>query len=149
MTCLRRRPPIAKPAYKKRAQTSSFDGALEKQDDRTNEKKCPELNLGHRFCIDLTENSPEGLLASLHSLEMEDAEALLVQSRPPSPILPPLPPAIPANSGYTAYWCEENIYLLAKTCLEDEIVNRDWDVYAVFISNEGRSVRHSFQLGMC
>ncbi|KAL5490419.1 hypothetical protein ACEPAI_5252 [Sanghuangporus weigelae] len=52
----------------------------------------------------------------------------------------PCPPLLPVDRVYTANYCEENIYLLAKTWLQDEQVRAHWSVYAVFISNNTRTV---------
>ncbi|THH08212.1 hypothetical protein EW145_g2854 [Phellinidium pouzarii] len=41
---------------------------------------------------------------------------------------------------YTANWCEENVYLLAKTFIEDRTTCELWRVYAIFISNRSKSV---------
>lgn len=38
--------------------------------------------------------------------------------------------------------------MLAQACLADEAVHRNWDVYAVFISNEGRTVSPAFGIRM-
>lgn len=51
------------------------------------------------------------------------------------------PPPVPLDRLYTANWCEENIYMLAKRFLEDESVRPVWSIYAIFISNKTRSVR--------
>ncbi|EJD05951.1 uncharacterized protein FOMMEDRAFT_26741 [Fomitiporia mediterranea MF3/22] len=50
------------------------------------------------------------------------------------------PPPVPLDRLYTANWCEENIYMLAKRFLEDESVRAVWSIYAIFISNRTRSV---------
>lgn len=53
-----------------------------------------------------------------------------------------IPPLFPIHSTYTAFYCEENVYLLTKQFLENEEIRELWDVFAVFISNSTRTVRH-------
>ncbi|KAL4253937.1 Protein N-terminal glutamine amidohydrolase [Abortiporus biennis] len=60
-----------------------------------------------------------------------------------NPLLTLHPPPIPQNAVYTSCYCEENIYLLAKTFQEQS--ERDpqafpWNVYVVFISNSNKTV---------
>jgi protein N-terminal glutamine amidohydrolase len=43
---------------------------------------------------------------------------------------------------YTSCYCEENIWLLCATFFEDVAIRAKWDIYAAFISNERKSVRH-------
>ncbi|KAL5533029.1 hypothetical protein ACEPAF_4805 [Sanghuangporus sanghuang] len=50
------------------------------------------------------------------------------------------PPLLPVDRVYTANYCEENIYLLVKRFLQDEQLRARWNVYAVFISNNTRTV---------
>jgi protein N-terminal glutamine amidohydrolase len=57
-----------------------------------------------------------------------------------SPCLEPLPPAVPGSAVYTKQYCEENIYLLAETFSRDSAVEETWDIFAVFISNDTRTV---------
>ncbi|GBE82628.1 hypothetical protein SCP_0410130 [Sparassis crispa] len=54
----------------------------------------------------------------------------------------PSPPALPADSVYTSCYCEENVYLLAQAFTARKETERDWrwDVYAVFVSNPGKTV---------
>ena len=61
---------------------------------------------------------------------------------------PPLP--LPSNAVYTSCYCEENIYLLAQTFAG--AVNAagraspgPWEIYVVFVSNGGKTVRNSFR----
>jgi len=50
-------------------------------------------------------------------------------------------PIIPENATYTACWCEENIYLLGKSFLDDLSGFRDeWKAYVAFMSNESKTV---------
>lgn len=61
------------------------------------------------------------------------------------------PPPLPPDSVYTSCYCEENIYLLAQafTQLSDTDSTADdrgpwpWQIYVVFISNGGKTVRDS------
>lgn len=61
------------------------------------------------------------------------------------------PPPLPPDSVYTSCYCEENIYLLAQafTQLSDADSTADdrgpwlWQIYVVFISNGGKTVRDS------
>ncbi|KAI5124492.1 hypothetical protein M0805_003019 [Coniferiporia weirii] len=50
------------------------------------------------------------------------------------------PPPLPLDSVYTANWCEENVYLLARSFLTDQKLCEVWRIYAVFISNHSKSV---------
>lgn len=53
-------------------------------------------------------------------------------------------PSVPDNAVYTACWCEENVYLLGMGFLKDhENLYNAWKVYAVFMSNESKTVRFS------
>ncbi|GLB35398.1 putative btb poz domain-containing protein [Lyophyllum shimeji] len=49
------------------------------------------------------------------------------------------PPALPITP-YTPSYCEENVYLLAQKFLGDPDVMRDWQMFAVFISNHTKTV---------
>lgn len=49
------------------------------------------------------------------------------------------PPSISSDQPYTACYCEENIYLLAKALESPEISNH-WETFVTFISNDTRSV---------
>lgn len=66
------------------------------------------------------------------------------------------PPSLPADRVYTSFYCEENIYLLAQyfhnqvaqaqaqsAPREADVKNADWlwDIYVIFISNDGKTVR--------
>lgn len=51
------------------------------------------------------------------------------------------PPPLPAASVYTANYCEENVFLLAKQFLEDPTVSMLWEVHVLFLSNRSKSVR--------
>ncbi|THH32980.1 hypothetical protein EUX98_g1205 [Antrodiella citrinella] len=58
-------------------------------------------------------------------------------------VYPLLPPTLPENSVYTSCYCEENIYLLGQALLADPAsfgLSARWEAYAVFISNEHKSV---------
>jgi len=55
------------------------------------------------------------------------------------------PPSVPATP-YTSFYCEENIYLLAQSYLEDYKIRGKWDVYVVFISNGIKQAISSSQL---
>jgi len=50
------------------------------------------------------------------------------------------PPSIPSDNVYTPYYCEENIYLLAKSFSADPQVVGTWDVFILFISNHNKAV---------
>lgn len=50
------------------------------------------------------------------------------------------PPPLPLLSVYTASYCEENVYLLAKQFLDDSLVSSLWEVHVLFISNPSKSV---------
>ena len=52
--------------------------------------------------------------------------------------MPPL--SLPQQCPYTSCWCEENIYLLCLHFLGDRSAMDDWNIYAVFISNESKTV---------
>lgn len=41
---------------------------------------------------------------------------------------------------YTSNYCEENIYLLIQRFLAQPEINKHWSVYAVFISNQTKTV---------
>ena len=61
---------------------------------------------------------------------------------------PPLP--LPSNAVYTSCYCEENIYLLAQTFAgAANAAGRaspwPWEIYVVFVSNGGKTVRNSFR----
>lgn len=77
---------------------------------------------------------------------------------PPSPTFSDIdididtsPPPLPPDSVYTSCYCEENIYLLAQafTLLSDADSTADnrglwpWQIYVVFVSNGGKTVRDS------
>ena len=51
-----------------------------------------------------------------------------------------IPTPLPPDSTYTSCYCEENIYLLCKTLLEDEELGKLWEPYVVFISNTCKMV---------
>ena len=51
-----------------------------------------------------------------------------------------IPTPLPPDSTYTSCYCEENIYLLCKTLLEDEELGKLWEPYVVFISNTSKMV---------
>ncbi|KLO18794.1 hypothetical protein SCHPADRAFT_804892, partial [Schizopora paradoxa] len=55
------------------------------------------------------------------------------------------PPSLPQNSIYTANYCEENVYFLAKHFLDDKEVSSRWDVFVIFISNTTKSVALWYQ----
>lgn len=94
-----------------------------------------------------------------YALSPESSPPLLVSEADASP--PSLfsdidkstsPPPLPPNSVYTSCYCEENIYLLAQafTQLSDADSTADdrarpwpWQIYVVFISNGGKTVRDS------
>lgn len=62
----------------------------------------------------------------------------------PSPVLTTAPPPLPSDALYTSCYCEENVYLLAKSF--QQIVEQDkeaflWDMYVVFISNRSKTVQ--------
>ena len=57
----------------------------------------------------------------------------------------PLPPPLPQDHVYTRCYCEENVFLLARTFLSGswrkrESLGRLWDVFVVFVSNETKTV---------
>ena len=61
---------------------------------------------------------------------------------------PPLP--LPSNAVYTSCYCEENIYLLAQTFAgaanaAGRASPGPWEIYVVFVSNGGKTVRNSFR----
>ncbi|KAL5511532.1 hypothetical protein ACEPAH_4749 [Sanghuangporus vaninii] len=66
------------------------------------------------------------------SFSAEETETFVTKRCPP--------PLLPVDRVYTANYCEENIYLLVKRLLQDEQVRAGWCVYAVFISNNTRTV---------
>lgn len=49
-------------------------------------------------------------------------------------------PALPSNSVYTRYYCEENAYLLAQAFYEQPSIREAWDIFVVFISNHTKTV---------
>ncbi|KZT74009.1 hypothetical protein DAEQUDRAFT_661282 [Daedalea quercina L-15889] len=53
-----------------------------------------------------------------------------------------MPPPLPADSIYTSCYCEENIYILAQAFASKAEADADWpwQVFAVFISNHGKTV---------
>ncbi|KAG7092393.1 hypothetical protein E1B28_008750 [Marasmius oreades] len=51
---------------------------------------------------------------------------------------PPLPPALPMEVQYTRFWCEENIYILARQFIQE--IDSRWKVFVVFISNTTKTV---------
>jgi len=56
---------------------------------------------------------------------------------------PLTPPMLPVNSIYTSCYCEENIYLLGQALHTDPTFTGSsprWEAYAMFISNEHKSV---------
>ncbi len=53
------------------------------------------------------------------------------------------PPPLPPDSIYTSCYCEENVYLLCRTFLETPSVVELWEIFAVFISNANKTVRHT------
>jgi N-terminal glutamine amidase len=54
-------------------------------------------------------------------------------------------PLLPTDdASYTSCYCEENVYLLARSFLARPHVTENWDINVVFISNPARSVRKSF-----
>lgn len=59
------------------------------------------------------------------------------------------PPPLPPDSVYTSCYCEENIYLLAQNFLAEAQTQASrglawpWEIYVVFISNRGKTVRVS------
>ncbi|KAJ8457430.1 hypothetical protein ONZ51_g11537 [Trametes cubensis] len=66
----------------------------------------------------------------------------------PTPTSPP-PPPLPPDSIYTSCYCEENIYLLAQTFTQLSESNATerrgpwpWQIFVVFISNGGKTVRN-------
>ncbi|TCD65624.1 hypothetical protein EIP91_002429 [Steccherinum ochraceum] len=50
------------------------------------------------------------------------------------------PPRLPANTVYTSCYCEENIYLLAQALQDGGPEARHWEAFAVFISNQSKTV---------
>ncbi|KDQ59505.1 hypothetical protein JAAARDRAFT_127313 [Jaapia argillacea MUCL 33604] len=50
------------------------------------------------------------------------------------------PPPLPLDAVYTPFYCEENIYLLAQSFLESNVVISVWEPFVVFISNTTKSV---------
>ena len=72
---------------------------------------------------------------------MTDSSALYNHTDDRDPLSPP---PLPQDSVYTSCYCEENIYLLAESfCDGARCVVPDWDVYAVFVSNDQKTVRVS------
>lgn len=52
-----------------------------------------------------------------------------------------LPPVVPENTTYTAYWCEENIYLLGRQLLDEcEGFAEKWKAFVIVVSNESQTV---------
>ncbi|KIM49422.1 hypothetical protein M413DRAFT_59704 [Hebeloma cylindrosporum] len=49
------------------------------------------------------------------------------------------PPCLPHGSVYTSCYCEENIYLLCQTFLDDQTLKDSWEIFGVFISNEHKT----------
>ncbi|TRM61813.1 N-terminal glutamine amidase-domain-containing protein [Schizophyllum amplum] len=62
---------------------------------------------------------------------------MLTTTTPP-PVLATRPPTV--QVAYTSHYCEENVYLLLQTLASDASVADTWNAYAVFISNETKSV---------
>ncbi|KXN82573.1 Protein N-terminal glutamine amidohydrolase [Leucoagaricus sp. SymC.cos] len=50
------------------------------------------------------------------------------------------PPKLPSDYIYTRCYCEENIYLLCQELMVRQDVRERWEVWAVFISNENKTV---------
>ncbi|KAK7467065.1 hypothetical protein VKT23_004126 [Stygiomarasmius scandens] len=50
------------------------------------------------------------------------------------------PPPLPQDSVYTSCYCEENIYLLVKTFLDDPSITSSWEPFVIFISNATQSI---------
>ncbi len=52
------------------------------------------------------------------------------------------PLSLPENYIYTSCYCEENVYLLAQTFVEQLAAHEDpeWEVYVVLISNDDKTV---------
>ena len=88
----------------------------------------------------------------LHTLSFTSARYCCpcILSRPPQHLMPSpssstlSPPQVPDDAVYTANYCEENVYLLAKHFLQlqkaDSLRNVQWDIHVVFISNSTKSV---------
>ncbi|KAF8959078.1 N-terminal glutamine amidase-domain-containing protein [Flammula alnicola] len=51
-----------------------------------------------------------------------------------------MPPPLPPKSIYTSCYCEENVYLLCQSFLQDPSLKDEWDVFVVFISNLNKTV---------
>lgn len=51
-----------------------------------------------------------------------------------------LNPSLPPGYIYTPYYCEENIYLLVESFLNDQSISDNWETYAVFLSNHTKTV---------
>ncbi|KAF9452261.1 hypothetical protein P691DRAFT_722298 [Macrolepiota fuliginosa MF-IS2] len=49
-------------------------------------------------------------------------------------------PDLPTNYTYTRCYCEENVYLLCQEFMTRKDVHEHWEVWAVFISNERKTV---------
>ncbi|KAF9264747.1 hypothetical protein L218DRAFT_201057 [Marasmius fiardii PR-910] len=49
------------------------------------------------------------------------------------------PPTLPREVQYTQFWCEENVYLLARQFIQGLTFSR-WKVFVVFISNVNKTV---------
>ena len=69
---------------------------------------------------------------------------MLPRAPTPSAGAPPIP--LPTDSVYTACYCEENAYLLARALVAQEAAaapssEGQWDVYVVVVSNGGKTVR--------
>ncbi|KAF4608341.1 hypothetical protein EYR40_000685 [Pleurotus pulmonarius] len=50
------------------------------------------------------------------------------------------PPPLPAEFESTAFWCEENVYILIRQFLLSQQIIEHWDIFAIIISNVDKSV---------
>ncbi|KAA1471327.1 hypothetical protein DENSPDRAFT_776332 [Dentipellis sp. KUC8613] len=55
-------------------------------------------------------------------------------------LTPTRPPEIPRDAIYTKNYCEENIYLLAQSLQNDPIVQAQWAVFPIVISNQTKTI---------
>ena len=75
----------------------------------------------------------------------------------------PRRPAFPATRQHTPYYCEENVYQLIRTLVQDGVPveqeagaqvegkhsesKDEWEIYAVFVTNQNKTVAMWYQRG--
>jgi hypothetical protein len=53
----------------------------------------------------------------------------------------PCPPELHVDAEYTACYCEENVYLLARRLVADATLAATWDALVLVVSNCDKTVR--------